>query len=212
MFPKQFYFIGRVGTCSFLHVLVEACTFSGVFLLIPIHTHSSPHSQLIDAKTGQVKSKDFRGPPVLYVYSSLLARFQSQSHNRGSVALSSTNETFVSWTGECFQLFRLVGLELLQTFATGRPMVYFPRNIVFGEQDRIVVGGTDRGCGRIFQVDDPNKTQILEYPKGGLVQHVAVSLVISAGCLLINIARRPRLFPTGILLQLLDLVGTKLQM
>ncbi|KAE9384483.1 hypothetical protein BT96DRAFT_1008037 [Gymnopus androsaceus JB14] len=96
--------------------------------------------QLLDAKTGQVKSKDFRGPPVL-----------------GSVALSTTNETFVSWTDESFQLFRLVGLELLQTFATGRPMVYFPRNIVFGEQDRIVVGGTD------------------QYPKGGLVQHVATA-------------------------------------
>lgn len=127
--------------------------------------------------------------------------------------MNSTNDTFVSWTGKSFQLFRLAGLELLQTFNTGRPVVYFPRNIVFGEQDHIVVGGTDRGCGQVFQVDDPNKIQILEYQKGGLVQHVAVSqLSHNDGCFLIEYTCRLHLFPTGILLQLLDPVGTELQM
>ncbi|KAE9387023.1 hypothetical protein BT96DRAFT_948685 [Gymnopus androsaceus JB14] len=150
--------VTKIFSCKVQDFVPKAVRFHTESRDLFLFARSGGGIQLLDAKTGQVKSKDFRGPPVL-----------------GSVALSTTNETFVSWTGESFQLFRLVGLELLQTFATGRPMVYFPRNIVFGEQDRIVVGGTDRGCGHIFQVDDPNQTQILEYPKGGLVQHVATA-------------------------------------
>ena len=56
-----------------------------------------------------------------------------------------------------------------------RPVVQFPRQVVFAEGGNKVVGGTDLGYAVVFDVKEAKIVQKLEYPKGGLVQPVAVS-------------------------------------
>lgn len=99
--------------------------------------------------------------------------------HRSSVALHHTGDKFVSWTGSNFQMYNLVSdnLELMQTFSSGTDSaLHYPRDVSFGEHDEIIVGGTDRGCGLIYSCGSPDVLQTLNYPKGGLVQCVSVSI------------------------------------
>jgi hypothetical protein len=52
---------------------------------------------------------------------------------------------------------------------------HFPRQVVFAENDEVIVGGTDGGCALVYKVENPEEVQKLNYPEGGLVQKVAVS-------------------------------------
>lgn len=59
---------------------------------------------------------------------------------RGSVSLNCTSDKFVAYTGKNFQLYRLSNLEILKTFMAEAPLVFFPKQVAFGEADTIVVG------------------------------------------------------------------------
>ncbi|KAJ3885699.1 WD40-repeat-containing domain protein [Lentinula edodes] len=110
----------------------------------------------LDYKTGAIKYCKSHGPGIM-----------------GSVALSNTSKHFVAFTGKNFQLYRLGSLELLKTFTTETPVVLFPKHVTFGELENIVVGGTDRGCALVYDVNSEEVLQTLSYPRGGLVQPVA---------------------------------------
>ncbi|KAJ4001074.1 WD40-repeat-containing domain protein, partial [Lentinula boryana] len=107
----------------------------------------------LDYKTGAIKSRKSHGPAMM-----------------GSVALSNASNKFVAYTGKNFQLYRLTTLEVLKTFSAGTPVVMFSKTVAFGESDNIVVGGTDRGCALIYEVNTEEILQALNYPRGGLVQ------------------------------------------
>ncbi|KAJ3719012.1 hypothetical protein C8R42DRAFT_723515 [Lentinula raphanica] len=72
----------------------------------------------------------------------------------GSVALDQSSKYFVAWTTEGFQIHDL---------ETRR----------FGEEDHVIIGGTDRGCALVYNVSTGTVMQTLAYPRGGLVQHVS---------------------------------------
>lgn len=47
--------------------------------------------------------------------------------------------------------------------------------MALGEGGEVLLAGTDKGCALLYDVVDGKVLQSLEYPKGGLVQQVAVS-------------------------------------
>ncbi|KAJ3779028.1 WD40-repeat-containing domain protein [Lentinula raphanica] len=112
--------------------------------------------QRLDYKTGNVKQSKSQAPSTM-----------------GSVALDQSSKHFVAWTAEGFQIYHLDSLELIQTFETQSPIVHFPKHVVFGENDHVIVGGTDRGHALVFAVGTGQIAQTLIYPRGGLVQHVS---------------------------------------
>ncbi|KAJ3833977.1 WD40-repeat-containing domain protein [Lentinula raphanica] len=112
--------------------------------------------QRLDYKTGNVKQSKSQAPSTM-----------------GSVALDQSSKHFAAWTAEGFQIYRLDSLELIQTFETQSPIVHFPKHVVYGENDDVIVGGTDRGHAMVFTVGTGQVAQTLIYPRGGLVQHVS---------------------------------------
>ncbi|KAJ3766492.1 WD40-repeat-containing domain protein [Lentinula raphanica] len=110
----------------------------------------------LDYKTGAIKSRISPGPGRM-----------------GSVALNHTSDKFVAYTGKNFQLYRLANLEILKTFTAETPVVFYPKQVVFGESERIIVGGTDRGCALVYDVESEGIIQSLKYPSGNLVQPVS---------------------------------------
>ncbi|KAJ3716691.1 WD40-repeat-containing domain protein [Lentinula raphanica] len=110
----------------------------------------------LDYKTGQVKKRKSHAPSTM-----------------GSVALDQSSKYFVAWTTEGFQIHDLESLELIQNFETQNPIVHFPKHVVFGEEDHVIIGGTDRGCALVYNVSTGTVMQTLAYPRGGLVQHVS---------------------------------------
>ncbi|KAJ3765837.1 WD40-repeat-containing domain protein [Lentinula raphanica] len=110
----------------------------------------------LDHRSGDIRSRRDNGPRIM-----------------GSVALNRAADKFVAWTGDGFQLHTLSNLELIRTFGGHRPVVHFPKHVVFGEKDGIIIGGTDRGCGLIYNLHHNEAVQTLDYHRGGLVQHVA---------------------------------------
>ncbi|KAJ3753453.1 hypothetical protein EV360DRAFT_87781 [Lentinula raphanica] len=109
----------------------------------------------LDYKTGAVKSRKSPGPGRM-----------------GSVALNHASDKFVAYTGKNFQLYRLGNLEILKTFTAEAPAVLYPKQVVFGESERVIVGGTDRGCALVYDVESEGIIQKLGYPAGTLVQPV----------------------------------------
>ncbi|KAH7873339.1 WD40-repeat-containing domain protein [Lentinula edodes] len=110
----------------------------------------------LDYKSGAVKSRKSPGPGRM-----------------GSVSLNYTADKFVAYTGKNFQLYRLSNLEILKTFIAEAPLVFFPKQVAFGESETIVVGGTDRGFALVYDVESEEMVQKLSYPRGNLVQPVA---------------------------------------
>ncbi|KAJ3746903.1 WD40-repeat-containing domain protein [Lentinula raphanica] len=110
----------------------------------------------LDYKTGEIKSRKSPGPGRM-----------------GSVALNRTSDKFVAYTRKNFQLYRLGNLEMLKTFNAETPVVFYPKQVVFGESESIVVGGTDRGCALVYDVESERIIQTLQYPGGNLVQPVS---------------------------------------
>lgn len=91
--------------------------------------------------------------------------------------MNQTTNKFVAYTGKSFQLYRLGSLELIKAFRAETPVVLFPKCVVFGETENIVVGGTDCGCALVYDVGSEEVLQTLSYPRGGLVQPVSVSVI-----------------------------------
>lgn len=77
-------------------------------------------------------------------------------------------------------MFKLDNLDLIRTFKTGNPVVRYPKHAAFAEESARLVTGTDRGCAIIYDTLNGNTVQTLDYPPGGLVQHVAVAKSLPA--------------------------------
>lgn len=72
-------------------------------------------------------------------------------------------------------MFRLDTIEYVRSFMGVPPVVLFPKVTTFAEDSVTLIGGTDSGHAIAFDVGNGTQIQQLEYPKGGLVQPVAVS-------------------------------------
>ncbi|KAG2046080.1 hypothetical protein BDR06DRAFT_856595, partial [Suillus hirtellus] len=72
-----------------------------------------------------------------------------------------------------FSLYRLDGEgESVRTFATALPSVSVPKQVAFGEEGRIVIGGSDNGLVYVFDKKTGQKIQTLQHADTGLVQTI----------------------------------------
>ncbi|KAG0699826.1 WD40-repeat-containing domain protein [Suillus ampliporus] len=79
-----------------------------------------------------------------------------------------------------FTLYRLEGDgEPVRTFATGLPSVSVPKQVAFGEDGKVVVGGSDHGLVYIFDRKTGETLQTLHHADTGLVQTISVSIKTS---------------------------------
>ncbi|KAG2118593.1 hypothetical protein DEU56DRAFT_918753 [Suillus clintonianus] len=73
-----------------------------------------------------------------------------------------------------FTLYRLEGDgEPLRTFATGLPSVSVPKQVAFGEEGKVVVGGSDHGLVYIFDRKTGETLETLHHADTGLVQTIS---------------------------------------
>ncbi|KAJ3876985.1 hypothetical protein F5051DRAFT_441023 [Lentinula edodes] len=151
--------IGRVvaSTANQYPKTVKMCKKTRDIFVFPLY---GGEILCLDYKTGSIKSRKSPGPGRM-----------------GSVALSNACDKFVAYTGKNFQLYRLGNLEILKNFTAEAPLVLFPKQVVFGESETIVVGGTDRGCVLVYDVETEEVIQRLNYPDGSLVQPVSTFTV-----------------------------------
>jgi outer membrane protein assembly factor BamB len=79
-----------------------------------------------------------------------------------------------------FTLYRLEGDgEPVQTFATAVPTVSVPKQVAFGEEGKVVVGGSDNGLVYIFDRKTGQILETLHHTDTGLVQTISVSVKIN---------------------------------
>lgn len=78
-------------------------------------------------------------------------------------------------TGQDFQAYRLQDTAYRQTYiGPERLKAPFSKDTAFAEGGTTLVGGTDSGMAIIYDAQSGKAIQMLEYPRGGLVQPVAV--------------------------------------
>jgi hypothetical protein len=76
-----------------------------------------------------------------------------------------------------FTMYRLEdeGEEPVRTFTTAVPSMLVPKQVAFGEEGRVVAGGSDNGLVYIFDRKAGELLETLRHANGGLVQTIAVS-------------------------------------
>ena len=63
---------------------------------------------------------------------------------------------------------------LVRTFPTGTPIKRFPKQVAFGEDDTVVVGGSDHGVIYVFDRKTGDVLDTIIHSRRGLVQTVTV--------------------------------------
>lgn len=74
-----------------------------------------------------------------------------------------------------FSLHRMDTWERLRVFPTGFPLKRRPKHVIFGEDDGIIIGGSDRGSVFVFDRKTGEPLELLRHSPSGLIQAVAVS-------------------------------------
>jgi WD40 repeat protein len=62
----------------------------------------------------------------------------------------------------------------IRTLPTGTPQKLFPQQVAFGENGKVVVGGSDHGIVYVFDRQTGTPLQVLHHADRGLVQTVTV--------------------------------------
>lgn len=73
-----------------------------------------------------------------------------------------------------FSLHQLEDGACIRTYNTN-PVKTFPKQVVFGEQATLVVGGSDTGTIHVFDKNEGTLKQVLQHADRGRVQTVTVS-------------------------------------
>lgn len=93
----------------------------------------------------------------------------------GHAAVSHDRREFVIDNGTGgFSLHRLRSSRFTREFPTGSPIKRYPKQCAFGENDSIVVGGSDHGAVYVFDRETGRPLDLLRHSDRGLVQTVAV--------------------------------------
>lgn len=79
-------------------------------------------------------------------------------------------------TEDAFLHFNTFGEQTPKEFLTAAPSKRVPKQIAWGENRSIVVGGGDNGCAYIFDFASTQCVDRLYHSRGQLVQAVAVSI------------------------------------
>ena len=66
---------------------------------------------------------------------------------------------------------------LVRTFSAGTPIKRFPKQVIFAEDDTVVVGGSDHGAEYTFDRKTGTNLDKLVHSRRGLVQTITVSIL-----------------------------------
>ena len=91
------------------------------------------------------------------------------NHDRGNFAVDNVNLGF--------SLYSLEDMRFLREYPTGQQTKRFPKQVEFGEESRVLVGGSDHGAIYMFDRKTDLLLDILRHDDDGLSQAVTVSLL-----------------------------------
>jgi hypothetical protein len=93
----------------------------------------------------------------------------------GNAAISiRRNQFVVDNARNGFDLHQLDNATYIRTFPTGSPIKVLPKQVAFGEESRVIVGGSDHGAVYVFDRKTGKPLQVLHHADRGLVQTVTV--------------------------------------
>jgi len=87
------------------------------------------------------------------------------------------NQFVVDNAYDGFDLHQIEDGAYVRTFKTGLVTSRKPKQVLFGENSQVVVGGSDHGAVYVFDRKSGNKLDVLRHSEKGLVQIVTVSPV-----------------------------------
>lgn len=91
------------------------------------------------------------------------------------MSLNASGTLFVACTGHDFQAFGLHDTAYRHTYMVPeRAKALIPKDSAFAEEGKALIGGTDCGMVIVYDAQSGKALQTLDYPRGGLVQSVAV--------------------------------------
>lgn len=94
----------------------------------------------------------------------------------GHAAVSASGSYFaIDNTDNGFNLHKMDTGAHVRTFETPPAKVARPKQVAFGEEGAVVVGGSDHGVVYVFETATGRTLQVLEHAPGGMVQTIAVS-------------------------------------
>ena len=67
----------------------------------------------------------------------------------------------------------------IRTFLTNLPKIWVPKQVAFGEECHIVVGGSDNGFVYIFEHKTGRLLETLQHAKSKLVQTISVGMFMN---------------------------------
>lgn len=74
-----------------------------------------------------------------------------------------------------FNLHKLDDGKCVRNFSTGAPIKNVPKQVVFAENAKVVVGGSDHGSVYVFETESGETLQVLRHSDRSFVQTVTVS-------------------------------------
>ena len=77
-----------------------------------------------------------------------------------------------------FMMYCLQSGQLIKTFKTDPPNIPVPKQVAFGEEGKVVIGGSDNGCIYVFNRHTGKLIETLCHSGTALVQTIAVSLIL----------------------------------
>lgn len=115
--------------------------------------------------------------PVMSAVTLSLAGMRcSQGYRSGHAAFATSGSYFVvDNTDTGFDLRKVETGSLVRTFETPPAQFARPKQVAFGEEGAVVVGGSDHGAVYVFETATGGTLQTLQHTKGGMVQTVSVS-------------------------------------
>ena len=78
---------------------------------------------------------------------------------------------------EGFSLYLLEDMRFLREYPTGKPTKRFPKQVEFGKEGRVLVGGSDHGTIYVFDRKTGLVMDTLRHEDDGLSQIVTVSIL-----------------------------------
>jgi hypothetical protein len=95
---------------------------------------------------------------------------------RGSAAVNcAKNEVVVDSVINGFDIYQLDNGTWKRNFTIGHSSRKMPKQVVFGEGSKVVVGGSDHGVVYVFDRKTTSSIQVLRHSDRGMVQAVTVS-------------------------------------
>ena len=77
-----------------------------------------------------------------------------------------------------FTLYCLESGQAIRSFSTGPASVPVSKQVAFGEEGKVVIGGSDNGCVHVFNRRTGELIEMLHHTSATLVQTITVRLVM----------------------------------